>query len=494
VLWNNSVAARLLHIVLLLAATLSTDACHCCGSALRLAVPFVLFACRYTVCFCAEDGSGNQQASPACISVTMTADASPPVFVSSTPTVSSETDSSVSLVLETDETCTAFYVLLPADASDTTTPTLADIRAGTDGTGAAAVSSGSVVIAAGAPSTITALGLTAATSFKWHLFAEDSESPPNTQASATIVNTVTGADVTPPSWESGYPRVQFLTDSSFQLQALLNEPGSVSWVVLLSSSASPTTSQVAVGTDGEGQPPVGAGTVTCIGPSSPCVANVTGLTAATPYTVYLVARDDEPTPNVVSATSFVSVVTGADVTPPTLVTTSVSGVTDTQATLAVKTSEAGRWWAVLALPSVPTPTALQVTEGKDGSGQPAVASVTVVASEAEATTATLTGAAASTEYSMCVLLLLLLLRGQTWGGTMQGWVAPCCDVCGEAYSRMRCCCMGVGGACGVCAVTSWRRMTNRLPTSWRLPQPSLSPLRPMRHRRHGWVRHRCYLR
>ena len=102
-----------------------------------------------------------------------------------------------------------------------------------------------------------------------------------------------------------------------------------------------------------------------------------GLSAQTDYDVWLVAADDEPTPNVLAVPTKVAVSTGADNIPPHFADgyPVISSVADFRVTLAAAADEAcDMYWVVLPENAAPAPSTAQVKAGQDGAGNSAVAS------------------------------------------------------------------------------------------------------------------------
>ena len=337
----------------------------------------------YTVCFMAEDGIGpNTQASTTCFDVTMTSDTIPPSFVSGYPAEGTPTDTTLTLNVQIDETGSWAWVLLPAAS---TAPSIAQVKAGTDGNDAAAIDFGAETTAGTTTVSVTVTGLTASTSYKWHLVAEDDEAPANVQASTTVVTATTGPDATPPAFQATYPKATAVTDSQFTLRVSITEPGSVPWVLLPFGSTTPTPTQIIAGTDSSGAAALDSGSIACAD-TSVYQVDVTGLAAATPFDVFLAPRDDEATPNVVSAASKLGVVTQDDATPPSWsVDPAASGTTDSRFTVSMQLNEPGAWYFVVLETSKPAPSPAQVKAGVDGSGGAAIVSFSGPVSAADTT-------------------------------------------------------------------------------------------------------------
>lgn len=102
-------------------------------------------------------------------------------------------------------------------------------------------------------------------------------------------------DDTPPSWITGFPLINNLSSTSFDIIGQLNEPGDIYYVVILHNEAAPSSAQVVAGTaPGAVQT---SGNFNVPTASTDAVSSVSGLTAGTDYDLYVVAQDDETTPN-----------------------------------------------------------------------------------------------------------------------------------------------------------------------------------------------------
>ena len=224
------------------------------------------------------------------------------MWIATYPSIASVTDGAFSLELQLDEPGTYRYVVL---ADGAPAPTVVHVTAGTGGAGSAASVAGSGVVATANTVVSVTVGtgvLTASTSYDVWVFASDDEAIPNAQLQPVSVDVSTTADVTAPTFASGFPTSQTVLDFSFEVSVKLSEPGTVSYVVLPNGATSPTPSQVIAGTDGSGTAAVATGSIEVASTASAVQDTVTtGLSAATNYDVWFVAQDDEsPTPNVQS--------------------------------------------------------------------------------------------------------------------------------------------------------------------------------------------------
>jgi len=107
---------------------------------------------------------------------------------------------------------------------------------------------------------------------------------------ALIIDT---SDTTPPIFENNTPNFSSISQTEFNLATDINEAGTIYYVVVSDGSAAPSSAEVKAGT---GQVASGNAIVTSGDFSNNF--NVSGVTANTAYDVYIVAEDDETTPNI----------------------------------------------------------------------------------------------------------------------------------------------------------------------------------------------------
>lgn len=118
---------------------------------------------------------------------THTVDLAAPVFQNSTPSLSGTTDSATTLTVRLNETGTAYYVVVADGAA---APSAAQVKAGQNNAGAAALKSGSINISNNSTDfTANITGLIAGTSYDVYVVAEDSVT--NLQASTSKVDVTT---------------------------------------------------------------------------------------------------------------------------------------------------------------------------------------------------------------------------------------------------------------------------------------------------------------
>jgi len=143
------------------------------------------------------------------------------------------------------------------------------------------------------------------------------------------------ADTTAPTFVTTYPKSTAITASSFSIQVQLNEIGTAYLIVVPNGTAAPTSQQVK---DGTASGSILSRSIAVTAANTTATMNATGVSDATNYDVYVVAEDDESTPNLQSSPVKVDVLTTAssgDTTPPGTVTGLASpSKTDTTVDLA----------------------------------------------------------------------------------------------------------------------------------------------------------------
>ena len=137
------------------------------------------------------------------------------------------------------------------------------------------------------------------------------------------------ADSTAPTFVTTYPKSTAITASSFSIQVQLNEIGTAYLVVVPNGTAAPTSAQVKAGTASGS---ILSRSIAVTTANTTATMNATGVSGATNYDVYVVAEDDEATPNLQASPVKVDVLTAtsSDTTAPTVPTNlTVASKTDT---------------------------------------------------------------------------------------------------------------------------------------------------------------------
>lgn len=136
-------------------------------------------------------------------------------------------------------------------------------------------------------------------------------------------------DSTPPAWTQGYPKVANISENGFTLLSKINEDGLVYYVVLADGAASPSAAEVKDGTGSGGVPPINLGRVSLTANTETGVI-ISGLTAGTPYDIYVLAGDTaqnlQASPVKLEVTTSTSTIPG-DTTAPVITGAVVNGST-----------------------------------------------------------------------------------------------------------------------------------------------------------------------
>lgn len=219
------------------------------------------------------------------------------------PTLSAPTDTDTGSTtgsgsVDTNEANGTLYWVTTTSA---TSPSVAQIQAGQDHTGAAAADSGSLTVTATGTQNVTMTGLTASTGYFNHYQHQDAAGNDSTVSSADGFTTQAGGDTTAPTLSN--PTAVENSATSLAATVTTNEAnGTLSWVAT-ASATSPTAAQVKAGQDHTGASAVTSGSqsVSATGVQS---VSVTGLT--TGQTVYVHFQQDDAASNasvVVSSTA-----------------------------------------------------------------------------------------------------------------------------------------------------------------------------------------------
>ncbi|MBN1990681.1 MAG: chitobiase/beta-hexosaminidase C-terminal domain-containing protein [Bacteroidales bacterium] len=107
------------------------------------------------------------------------------------------------------------------------------------------------------------------------------------------------ADNTAPVWSTTYPLIDGITKTSAVLKVSTDEPGKAFYKVLADGAADPTVDDlIATGTE-----------IAIAAGATEYTADLTGLTESTAYDVFVVAQDDETTPNKQAAVTKIDLLT-----------------------------------------------------------------------------------------------------------------------------------------------------------------------------------------
>ncbi|MEO9482732.1 MAG: LamG-like jellyroll fold domain-containing protein [Ekhidna sp.] len=128
-------------------------------------------------------------------------------------------------------------------------------------------------------------------------------------------STVFATDVLAPFFVSGYPLIDNIGETGFDITVQLNEQGQYFYVIVPDGATAPNVDDVRAGTGFGGTGQLDAGNIIVSTALTDFTLNATGLSAATDYDLYIVAQDDEGGPNVQALNSQFDVTTLAGPAP-----------------------------------------------------------------------------------------------------------------------------------------------------------------------------------
>jgi len=233
-----------------------------------------------------------------------------PVWAASSPTLSDQTKTAITLTGNSNQSGTYYYVV----STNTTAPTAAQLAAGQDASGSAAVLSGSGSSLANSDF-IVQLNLSTLTSQTQYFVYEVVKNAGNLYTSVATLS-FTMFDVSSPSYQSATPSLTGITGNSASLNIQINEQGSATYVVLPASATAPSIAQVLNKQDALNQLVTLSGTIT-LQAGTLSTTNIGGLSYQTTYNVYVVTTDGSGNfTETVTPTSASFTTLTASVTPP----------------------------------------------------------------------------------------------------------------------------------------------------------------------------------
>ncbi|WP_298442805.1 Ig-like domain-containing protein [uncultured Ferrimonas sp.] len=135
------------------------------------------------------------------------------------------------------------------------------------------------------------------------------------------------------------PAVTAITSSAATLSVDLDEQGQVYFVVVANGESAPSVAQVRSGTDASDGAAVDSGNGSTVGTTASL--SLAGLQPGTGYTVYVVAEDDEGTPNIQASAQAINFTSESlDITAPTVVLSSASSTVNSAFSISIEFSEA----------------------------------------------------------------------------------------------------------------------------------------------------------
>ncbi len=117
-------------------------------------------------------------------------------------------------------------------------------------------------------------------------------------------------DTQPPVWTAGYPMTVVRDDKAI-VRVNMDEPGTAYAIAVPAGATAPTSQEVKAGADYNGVTVVSGGSVQIANANEEYIFVLNGLTPSTAYDIWVVAEDDEATPNLQSDPVKFSVTTTA---------------------------------------------------------------------------------------------------------------------------------------------------------------------------------------
>ncbi|MFL3051461.1 MAG: right-handed parallel beta-helix repeat-containing protein, partial [Candidatus Neomarinimicrobiota bacterium] len=297
--------------------------------------------------------------------------------------------------IKTDKAGKVYYVVLSDGA---TAPTSAEVKAGTGSSGASAVTSSNATLSAETEKSLSiSTSISGNTSYDVYVVVEDNSSSPLLQSSPTLVEVATSAN-TLPLFASGSPSVSVASDgTSATLSITADVAGTAYYVLLANNAAEPSATDVKNGTGKAGGSTYTDGNVT-ITANTASTASFSSLTESTEYDAWIVVEDNSS--NIQSSASKIDLNT--DKTSPTITTPVASGVTTTTFDFSYKINESGTGYYVVLKKGGSAPTAAQIKNGQDFSGNTdsvVVASSVILQSSVE-NIVSVAGLSSETQYTL----------------------------------------------------------------------------------------------
>jgi len=111
------------------------------------------------------------------------------------------------------------------------------------------------------------------------------------------IDLIASADVLPPLFSNGFPKMGNINATQADLQVSMDEAGKAYFVVVPDGATAPTVAETVAGVNYGSVTIAAAGTIDVVAGNTVYSATITGLTDKTNYDIYVVAEDDETTPN-----------------------------------------------------------------------------------------------------------------------------------------------------------------------------------------------------
>lgn len=360
------------------AAVTSGNAAMTAATSKNFSITGLTASTAYKVYFVAKDSTNNTQAAVSSVSVTTSADATPPSTGAHSVTNIAATTADFNATIN--EAGTGFYIV---QAAATAAPSVAQIMAGQDGLGNAAVASGSSAMTASTQKTFNITGLTVGTSYKVYFVAKDAANNPQTAAVSDTLNTI-ASDTTPDAFD--------ITDMANQALSTVVTTNAI----IVAGINTSVTASTTVGTIVKNGSDTGSSSTTVVVGDLVAVKLTTSGSNSTAINGTLtIGTGATSTDNF----SITTVAAAPDTTPPTTSAHSVANVTATTADIRATIDEAGTGYYVVQLAATAAPSVVQIVAGQDGSGAAAPKSGNAAMTAATQKVFSVSGLAASTNYT-----------------------------------------------------------------------------------------------
>jgi len=234
--------------------------------------------------------SSNYSASVGGQTVTGTSGSGSPAFLSGYPTSSNIRSTYFDLLVKTDKSGRVYYVVLGNGDRE---PTSSQVRNGQNGYGNSLYSyqSGNASVTNNIENSIRISNLTNGSSYDIYVVAEDNNY--NLQSSPSRVDVTASGNGSVPGFYSGYPKRYEVTANTMEFLAKIDRTGRVYYVVLPSSSLTPSPAQIKAGTNASGSSVYsGMRGSFYLDSDTQGSASVSNLSPSTYYTLYVVAEDN----------------------------------------------------------------------------------------------------------------------------------------------------------------------------------------------------------
>ena len=357
----------------------------------------------YDVWVVASDVAINIMQTPVMRQVTTLADTQPPAFVATYPKITGITSHSATVEVQLDEPGKCYSVIVPQAAA---APTAAQVKAGYSPTAVATTSFD--VLKSSTTYFGVFTGLAASTNYIAYTVCEDDTSPtPNVQATVKDNTVDTPADTFAPAFVAPSPSIVSADHNSGTLEVILDDVGTVYYVVLPRGATAPTQAELKAGTGSAGaaSPSSGSFNVGSVLVKSSQVMG--GLTKLTEYDCWVMTEDgvgNQGSPVKLEFRTTDETDTQAprySATYPKVHTETTSG-----ATLAVRIDELGQTFFVVTLrdDAASKPTPAQIIAQQIASGDSALASGSMVITVAGVTfSEVITGLNDDTDYDLFIV-------------------------------------------------------------------------------------------